>query len=154
MTTKNERGDTRNRAAGDQEQLIVGWSPMEKRVMDAAEDYLESCAQVIVDVEVVESLPMPENLEVSLRYVLAEAATSSSSSIHQKSRTILWQAEVGGWRVREETVRGRRMGKTSGTTLSIKEPGQKPRQARTEPYKRPCLSKARRQLEKKKTIGC
>ena len=36
----------------DQEQMIVGWSPIEKRVMDAVEDYLESCAQVKVDTEV------------------------------------------------------------------------------------------------------
>ena len=37
----------------DQEQPIVGWSKMEKRVMDAVEDHVESCAQVIVDIEVV-----------------------------------------------------------------------------------------------------
>ena len=30
----------------DQEQLIVSWSPIEKRVMDAVEDYLEICAHV------------------------------------------------------------------------------------------------------------
>ena len=46
--------------------MIVGWSPMEKRVMDAVEDYLESCAKVKVDIEVVERLLRPENLEVSL----------------------------------------------------------------------------------------
>ena len=40
----------------DQEQPIVGRTPMEKRVMDAVEDYLESCAQVIVDIEVVQIL--------------------------------------------------------------------------------------------------
>ena len=39
-----------------------------KRVIDAVEDYLEKCAHVIVKVDLVESLPMPENLEVSLRY--------------------------------------------------------------------------------------
>ena len=50
-------------------------------------------------------------------------------------------------------MHGRRTGKTSGMTLSIKEPGQKVRRAPTEPYRRPYLSKARRQLEKKKTIG-
>ena len=38
--------------------------------MDAVEDYLEICAQVKVDIEVVESLLRPENPEVSLRYVL------------------------------------------------------------------------------------
>ena len=44
--------------------------PNGKRVMDAVEDYLESCAQVIVDIEVVERLLRPEDLEVSLRFVL------------------------------------------------------------------------------------
>ena len=69
-----------------QEQLIVGWSPIETRVIDAVEDYLESCAQVIVDIEVVESLLRPENLEVSLRYVLKHStrrgSNFSSSSTH------------------------------------------------------------------------
>ena len=37
------------------------------------EDYLESCVHVIVDIEVVERLLRPENLEVSLRYVLKHA---------------------------------------------------------------------------------
>ena len=50
----------------DLEQLMVSWSPIEKRVMDAVGDYLESCARIIVDIEVVERLLMPENLEVRL----------------------------------------------------------------------------------------
>ena len=70
----------------DQEQLIVGWSPIEKRVMDAVEDYLESCAQIIVDIEVVERLLRPENLEVSLKYVLKHA-TGRGSNIFQLSDT-------------------------------------------------------------------
>ena len=97
--------------------------------MDAVGDYLESCAQVIVDIEVVESLLRPENLEDSLRYVLKhaleEAALFSSSSIHQKGRTTLWQAEDDGWRVMEETLHGKRMGKTNGMTLCVKDLGQK-----------------------------
>ena len=36
-----------------QEQLIVGWSQIEKRVTDAVEDYLECCAQVVVEIELV-----------------------------------------------------------------------------------------------------
>ena len=48
-------------------------------------------------------------------------------------------------------MHGRRTRKTSGMTLSIKEPGQKLRRAPIGPFKRGCLSKARRQLEKKKT---
>ena len=50
-------------------------------------------------------------------------------------------------------MHGKRTGKTSGVTSSIKEPGQKLRRAPTAPYSRSCLSKARRQLEKKKTTG-
>ena len=49
---------------------------------DAVEDYLDSCAQVIVEIELVESLLRPENLEVSLRYVLKHA-TSRGSNIFQ-----------------------------------------------------------------------
>ena len=45
----------------DEEQPIVGWNPIEKRMMDAVENYLEYCAQVKVDIEVVESLLKPEN---------------------------------------------------------------------------------------------
>ena len=50
--------------------------------MDAVEDYLESCSQIIVDIEVVERLLRPENLEVSLRYVLKHA-TYRGSNIFQ-----------------------------------------------------------------------
>ena len=66
----------------DQEQLTVSWSAIEKKVMDAVEDYLESCAQIIVDIEVVERLLRPGNLEVSLRYVLKQA-TRRGSNIFQ-----------------------------------------------------------------------
>ena len=58
-----------------EEQLIVSWNPVEKRGIDAVEDYLESCAQVIVDIDVVERLRRPENLEVSMRYVLKHATS-------------------------------------------------------------------------------
>ena len=59
---------------------------MEKRVMDAVEDYLEHCVQVEVDIEVVESLPRPENLEVSPRYVLKHS-TRRGSNIFQLFET-------------------------------------------------------------------
>ena len=62
-----------------QEQMIVGWSQDEKKVTDAAEDYLEKCAQVTVKIDLVESLLKPENLEVSLRYVLKHANYGSSN---------------------------------------------------------------------------
>ena len=56
-----------------QEQMIVGWSQDEKKVIHAVEDYLEKCAQVMVTIDLVESLLRPENLEVSSRYVLEHA---------------------------------------------------------------------------------
>ena len=61
--------------------MIVGWSQDEKRVTDAVEDYLEKCAQVIVKIDLVESLLRPENLEVSLRYVLKHANYGGSNII-------------------------------------------------------------------------
>ena len=42
--------------------MIVGWSQDEKRVIDAVEDYLEKCAQVLVKTGLVESLLRPESL--------------------------------------------------------------------------------------------
>ena len=53
---------------------------MQKRVIDAVEDYSEKCAQVIVKVDLVESLLRPENLEVSLRYVLKHATYEGSNT--------------------------------------------------------------------------
>ena len=52
-----------------QEQMIVGWSQDGKRVIDAVEDWLEKCAQVIVKFDLVENLLRPENLEISQRCV-------------------------------------------------------------------------------------
>ena len=60
-----------------QEQLMVSRSPDEKkRVMDAVED---KCAQVIVKIDLVESLLRPENLEVSSRSVLKHANCGGSN---------------------------------------------------------------------------
>ena len=70
-----------------QEQLIVGWSQIEKKVMDAVEDYLECCAQVIVDIDVVDRLLRPENLEVSLRCVLKHAAGRGSNIFQHIGKT-------------------------------------------------------------------
>ena len=130
--------------------------PSEKRVMDAVEDYLESCTQVIVDSDVVERLLRPENLEVFLKYVLKHA-TGRGSNIFQLFDTAEKPnhlvASRRRWKAIEETVHGRRMDKTSGMTLSIKEARQKLRRASTAPCRLPFLSKARRRPEKKKTIG-
>ena len=71
---------------------------MEKRVIEAAEDYLD----MKVDIEVLERL----NLEISPRYTLKYSTRGgsnfSSSSTHQ-----------------EKTAHSKRVGKTSGMILSI-----------------------------------
>ena len=50
--------------------------------MEAAEDYLENCANVKVGVEVLESLMEPENLEIFLWYILKNS-TRGGSNIFQ-----------------------------------------------------------------------
>ena len=71
--------------------------------MDAVEDCLESCAHVIVDIEVVERLLRPENLEVSLRYVLKQA-TKRGSNILQLFRYV---REAEPLRGKQKTVVGK-----------------------------------------------
>ena len=78
----------------------VGWSSVEKRVMEAAEDYLENCANMKVDIEVSERLMEAEKPRGSTRR--EEAAIFSSSSTHQRNRTTSWQTEKDGLRVREK----------------------------------------------------
>ena len=108
-----------------------------KRVMEAAEDYLENCARVKVDIEVLESLLKPENLEVSLRYVLKyltrrgtnifQLFDTSEKPNHFVASRRRWLESQG------KMVQGKRVGKTSGMILSIKEHWQKPRRAPTGP---------------------
>ena len=88
----------------------------------------------------------------ALKHANYGVAISSSSSAQQKCRITSVQAEDGGWNVRRETMRGRKVGETSGMTLAIKEPGQKVRRVPTALYRLLCLGKARRP-EKKKVIG-
>ena len=125
--------------ARDEEQPVVGSSPMERRVMNAVEDFLENCAQVIVDIEVVESLLRPENPEVSPRYVLRHS-TRRGSKIFQLFDTSEKPNHFEASRRRYlesqgETVHGKKVGKTSDMTLCIKEPRQKLRRALTALYK-------------------
>ena len=124
--------------------------PDGKRVVDAVEDYMENCAQVKVDVEVVESLSRPDNLEVSPRYVLKHTTRrgsnifqlfdSSEKPNHLVASRRRWLESQGRDAARQAS------GKMSGMTWSIKEPP-------TEPHKRRCRSKGRRQPEKKKAAG-
>ena len=60
------------------EQQRVGWSSVERRVMEAKVDYLENCANTKVDIEALE----PENQEISLRYIL-KYSTRGGSNIFQ-----------------------------------------------------------------------
>ena len=60
----------------------VAWSSSERRVIAAMEDYLESCADMRVDVEALERLMEPEEAEVCLRYIL-KYSTRRGSNIFQ-----------------------------------------------------------------------
>ena len=110
--------------------------------------------QIIVDIEVVERLPRPENLEFSLRYVLKHA-NYGGGNIFQFFNTTEKPNHLVASRRRwlEETMRGRKVGETSGTTLGIKEPRQKLHRVSTALYRLLCLSEARRRPEEKKIIG-
>ena len=100
---------------------------MEKKGhVEAVQDYLENCAHVKVDIEVLESLLKPEKPR-GLSKVRPEVLNEKrqhifcSSSTRQRSRTTSWQAEDDGWRVREKWCAAREWAKTSGMVLSIKE---------------------------------
>ena len=128
-----------------QEQMIVGWSQDEKRVIDAVEYCLEKCAQFTVKIDLVASVQRPEDLEVSLKYVLKKHANYGWSNIFQLFDTRKAESL--------RCMRCRRVGETSGTTLGIKEPRHKLRRVPTALYRLLCFSKARRRSEKKKIIG-
>ena len=53
---------------------------MEKRVVEAVEDYVGNCAHVKVDIVVLESLLKPENLDVSPRHVLKYSTRRGSNN--------------------------------------------------------------------------
>ena len=121
--------------------------------MEAVEDYLENCDHVKVDIDILLSLLKPEKLEVSLRYVL-KYSTRRGSYIFQlfdtSEKPNFFVASRRRWLESQgKMVHGKRVGKTSGMLLSIKEQWQRPRPAPKGPSKRCCRSKARRQPEKK-----
>ena len=108
--------------------------------------------------DLLESLLRARNLEVSLRYVLKHANYGCSNVFQlfdttEKAESPRCKAEDDGWKVRGETMRGRTVRETSGTTLGIKEPRQKLRRVPTALCRLLCLSNARRRPEKKKIIG-
>ena len=64
------------------EEQRVAWSSSERKVIAAVEDYVERCAGTKVDIEALERLMEPEEVEVCLRYVL-KYATRRGSNIFQ-----------------------------------------------------------------------
>ena len=61
---------------------MVSWSPIENKGDGCSGRLCGKYAQIVVDIEVVERLRRPENLEVSLRYLLKHA-TRGGSNIFQ-----------------------------------------------------------------------
>ena len=74
--------------------------------MEAVEDYVENCANVKVDIEVLES-SMEAKKPRDLFKVILLCLTRGGINIS-------WQAEDDSWRVRGKTVHGKRVGKKSG----------------------------------------
>ena len=56
------------------EEQRVAWSSSERKEMRAVENYLESSAEIEVDVGVLERLLEPEEEKVCLRYILKYSA--------------------------------------------------------------------------------
>ena len=114
--------------------------------------------QIIVVIEVVERLPRPENLKVSLRYVLKHS-TRRGSNIFQLFDTSETPNQFVANRRRWLENQGRdgalqENGQNEWRDLeSTKVLGQKLRRAQPALNRRACFCKARRQLEEKKTLG-
>ena len=140
-----------------QEQLMVVWNQIEKKVIDAVEDYLERCAQVIEEIDLVESLLRPEKLEVSLRYVLKHATCRSSNIFqlfdtsekpnHFVASRIRWLESQGRDVARQEN------GRNEWCDLGYQGAKAKLRRAPTALYRLLCLSKARRRQKKRRSLG-
>ena len=98
---------------------------MDERVMEAVEDYPENCAHVKLDIEALESLLKPENLDGSPRYVL-KYSTRRGSNISQlfdtSEKPNHFVASRRRWLESQgKMVHSKRVGKTSGMILSTKE---------------------------------
>ena len=117
---------------------------------------MEKCAHVIVNIDLVESLPKPENLEVSLRYVLKHANYGDSNIFHlfdttEKQNHLV--ARRRRWNLGREDARqeSRRnewydLGyhRSQGKSSAVLQPAL---------YRLLCLSKARRRPEKRRLLG-
>ena len=113
-------------AKGSLEEHRVAWSSSERfRSWLQSKDYLERCADLKVDLDALERLMEPEDEEVCQRKVHPEVLDDSNMfqlfDTKEKKRTISWQAEGVGWSVKERRWPCKKVGKMSGTTLSIKE---------------------------------
>ena len=113
--------------------------------MGAAENYLEKCADIKVDIEALGALDRARR-----RRSLCKVHLEVLDEREQQYFPVLTQA-----RKKDHLVANRRRWlEHQGQRVAMQERWQKPRRAPTEPCKRPCLSKARHQLEKKQAVGC
>ena len=96
--------------------LFIEWKEEQRAAWSSSERKVMGQWKIVpifkVDVEALERLMEPEEVV---------AAIFSSTSTEKRKRTISWQAENDGWRVRERRYPCKKVGKMSGMTLSIKE---------------------------------
>ena len=73
--------------------------------MGTVEDYLERCADIKADIEVLERVIEPEDEEVCLRYILKYSTRGGSNIFKlldtEEKRTTSWQAKGAGWSTKE-----------------------------------------------------
>ena len=106
------------------------------------EDYLENYAQVLLEIELVESLLRPENLEVSLRYVLKHATyrcsnvfqliDTSEKPNHFVASRRRWLVSQGSDDARQENGAKAKAPPCSNSTLQTPLPRQSSSSAREE----------------------
>ena len=88
---------------------------------EAAEDYLENCANIKVDTEALERLMEPENRKISLRYILKYSTRGGSNIFHIKETGPLRGKQKKMVGESGRTLHSKRVGHTKGMILSIKE---------------------------------
>ena len=80
---------------------------MGRKVMGAVENYLESCADIKVDIDALARFVEPEDEGVCLRYILTYSTRGGSHFfqsflIHARKRINSWRIEGVGWSTQEE----------------------------------------------------
>ena len=61
------------------EEQRVAWSSSERKVMGAVKEYLETCADIKVDIEALDRLIETEDEKVCLRYILKYVTRGGSN---------------------------------------------------------------------------